>query len=192
MPGATDTASSTQRCCRSPTAAPSSLSTTSRGAEFTLDDVARRAGISPATLYRHFTGRRALVAALFEHHVERSVQPHLEAALAEPDPWHGLHHALEATLATVVEHRALLQAGHDVGLVTPEMGIRFTEILGGVLRQAQATGRVRADVTAADLPVIVGMVSAAHRQRDDWRRYLWLLLDGLTTATPTTPSEETP
>lgn len=166
------------------------LSVTENGADFTLDDVARRAGISPATLYRHVTGRRALVSTLFEQHVERAVHPHLEAALAEPDPWRGLRHALEATLATVVQHQGLLHAGHDAGLVTPEMGIRFTETLGGVLTRAQAAGSVRPDVTSADLPVIVVMVVAAHRQRGDWRRYLGLLLDGLTTSTPTAPSEE--
>lgn len=61
------------------------------------------------------------MSTLFEQHVERAVHPHLEAALAEPDPWRGLRHSLEATLATVVQHQGLLHAGHDVGLVPIEL-----------------------------------------------------------------------
>ena len=41
------------------------------GAEATLDDIARRAGIGPGTLYRHFPTRDALIEAVFRSHVEK-------------------------------------------------------------------------------------------------------------------------
>jgi AcrR family transcriptional regulator len=41
------------------------------GAEATLDDIARQAGIGPGTLYRHFPTRDSLIAAVYRSEVEK-------------------------------------------------------------------------------------------------------------------------
>src|SRR5580700_10901532 len=41
------------------------------GANISLDDVARRAGIGPGTLYRHFPTRDALIEAVYRTEVEK-------------------------------------------------------------------------------------------------------------------------
>src|SRR5206468_1197163 len=41
-----------------------------RGADASLDDVARRAGVGPGTLYRHFPTRFALMEAVYRDGVE--------------------------------------------------------------------------------------------------------------------------
>jgi AcrR family transcriptional regulator len=44
---------------------------TEHGAEATLDDIARQAGIGPGTLYRHFPTRDALIEAVYRSEVEK-------------------------------------------------------------------------------------------------------------------------
>ena len=44
---------------------------TRHGAEATLDDIARQAGIGPGTLYRHFPTRDALIEAVYRSEVEK-------------------------------------------------------------------------------------------------------------------------
>src|SRR5579859_2177269 len=42
-----------------------------RGADVSLEDIARGAGVGIGTLYRHFPTRDALVEAVYRHEVER-------------------------------------------------------------------------------------------------------------------------
>jgi AcrR family transcriptional regulator len=47
------------------------LAFTRHGAEASLDDIARQAGIGPGTLYRHFPTRDALIEAVYRSEVEK-------------------------------------------------------------------------------------------------------------------------
>src|ERR1700689_3151695 len=53
-----------------------------------MREIARRAGVGPATLYRHFPTRQTLVteALAGQMHACRAI---VDDALADPDPWHG-------------------------------------------------------------------------------------------------------
>lgn len=44
---------------------------TEHGAAATLDDIARRAGVGPGTLYRHFPTREALIEAVYRNEVDK-------------------------------------------------------------------------------------------------------------------------
>jgi AcrR family transcriptional regulator len=44
---------------------------TRHGAQATLDEIARRAGIGPGTLYRHFPTREALIEEVYRSEVEK-------------------------------------------------------------------------------------------------------------------------
>src|SRR6516225_2863367 len=44
---------------------------TERGADASLDDIARDAGVGPGTLYRHFPTRDALIEAVYRNEVEK-------------------------------------------------------------------------------------------------------------------------
>ena len=44
---------------------------TEHGADATLDDIARRAGVGPGTLYRHFPTREALIEAVYRNEVDK-------------------------------------------------------------------------------------------------------------------------
>src|SRR5690242_5340581 len=57
-----------------------------QGLEASLDEIARRAGVGNATLYRRFPRRRDLIAEVFAGQMAEYVEL-AGAALDEPDPW---------------------------------------------------------------------------------------------------------
>ncbi|GAA4780505.1 TetR/AcrR family transcriptional regulator [Actinomycetospora chlora] len=150
------------------------------GPDVSLEEVARRAGVAPSTLYRRFAGRDELVAAVLEDYVAESVEPLLAHAAGVADPWAALTGVLEGLVDGVTRHRGLLSAAKATGAFTPELAARTLAPLGELLRRGQAAGVVRADLEPADLPVVVHMaVVTAERDTRCWPRYLNLLLDGM-------------
>src|SRR5689334_23753119 len=75
-----------------------------------IDDLADRAGVGVATVYRLFDGRDGLVAAAFETVFETEIEPIAAAARADPEPAAGLRAALGGTLEKLAAHRALFRA----------------------------------------------------------------------------------
>jgi hypothetical protein len=65
----------------------------------------------------------------------------------------------------------------------------FYETLSGLLRRAQESGAVRADLVPDDLARIMAMLFSTmwnmDPEHDGWRRYLALILDGLSPAAAT-------
>ncbi|PVZ04931.1 TetR/AcrR family transcriptional regulator [Actinomycetospora cinnamomea] len=145
------------------------------GPDVSLEEVARRAGVAPSTLYRRFAGRDELVAAVLEDHVAASVEPLLARAAEVADPWEAIAGVLEGLVDDVTRHRALLTAASATGAFTPELAARTLAPLGELLRRAQAAGVVRADLEPEDLPTVVHMAVVTA----DPRRFLGLLLDAL-------------
>lgn len=152
-----------------------------------LEDVARRAEVGSATLYRRFAGRQELVHAVFDQYFTEEIEPLLHEAAADPDAWRGLTRGLSGSLATVVENESLLLAVRESGVDMADVVPRFLGPMGEVLRRAQRDGAVRADLVERDLTAFVVMVLAAAGsgaakratgEPEGWRRYLALLLDG--------------
>src|SRR2546423_13195302 len=71
------------------------------GSELRLEDVATRAGVGIATVYRLFGGREGLVRAAFETFFVGEIEPLADVARATQDPSVGLRTALAATLDTL-------------------------------------------------------------------------------------------
>ena len=157
-----------------------------QGFEVTLDDIARHAGVGVGTAYRRFANKGELLDALFtEQTVELAAAA--DAGLADPDPWHGLVSYLEKSLALQLRDRSLAQiVGGD--RISVEQHDWNRDVMAPKNRALIARGReagvLRADVAGTDLTFIqVGLNAIMTRSRD-WhpdlyRRYLYLLLDGL-------------
>jgi AcrR family transcriptional regulator len=95
------------------------LAFTRHGAEATLDDIARQAGIGPGTLYRHFPTRDALIEAVYRSDVEKlTAAGQRFAATMPPLP------ALRAWMLLFIDHVA------DKRLILPAMDT----VAGGSLR----------------------------------------------------------
>ncbi|MDF5751897.1 TetR/AcrR family transcriptional regulator [Spongiactinospora sp. TRM90649] len=151
------------------------------GPGVSLDEIARRAGVGVATVYRRFGDRDGVIRAAFESYFADEVEPLVLAAGADADPRHGLAGALAAVVDTMAAHRVLLAAARESGAFTVEIAERFMGPLGDLLAAAQRRGLVRSDLITRDLAAIVVMALATARDDDTGaapRRYLALLLDG--------------
>lgn len=144
------------------------------GAGVALEEVARRAGVGVATLYRRFRNRDQLVRAVLEHVVATEIQPALD--VGDGEPWRDLVVTLEALVDAMASHRTVLAVAHEVGLIDVDMVESYLSRLGRLLRRALDAGVVRPELRARDLAAVVVMALATGADR---RRYLALLLDGL-------------
>jgi AcrR family transcriptional regulator len=158
-----------------------------RGLDASTAEIARRAGVGEATLFRRFPTKTDLVIAIVGEQMDR-VAALTEECLAEPDPWT----ALERFFHTIVEQQASDRGAYDAlkeeCMASPALADRrrrIMELMSRLLRRAQDVGVVRDDITAADLGMLAHAAGAVTGVafpglRDDlWRRYLGVILDGI-------------
>ncbi|BCJ36730.1 hypothetical protein Athai_42330 [Actinocatenispora thailandica] len=77
---------------------------TERGAEVSLDDIARRAHVGPGTLYRHFPNRDALLGAVLADWAEE-LRRQGDDLVADPDPAGALDRWLRLLLGHLGTYR---------------------------------------------------------------------------------------
>ena len=159
------------------------------GLDAQVEDIARRAGVGVGTLYRHFPTKDALVAALAEEHFERLADT-IEAALEAGESGDGWE-TFTATIWRIAETVAAdvawceIVGGHPTAVQAASRGQhRLAAATSTLVARAQQSGRMRADVTFADISTIMcgfGHIAAAQRAGAamDWKRYLDIALDGL-------------
>jgi AcrR family transcriptional regulator len=165
------------------------------GSEVRLDDLAARAGVGVATVYRLFGGRDGLVKAAFETVFVGEIEPLALAARTHPDPAVGLPAALGGMLEKLAAHRALFRAARESGVIRVDTVERSLRGLADVLGAAQRAGAVRLDAIPRDLAAMLVMALSVVHDHDpdgaDRRRYLALLLDGLRPGAPALPAPST-
>jgi AcrR family transcriptional regulator len=158
-----------------------------RGPEASLDDIARRAGVGPGTLYRHFPTRLALLEAVYRDDVSTLCARADELQHTHP-PAQALAEWLQAFVGYAVGKRGLTAALREIlgdrkNSFFLECGRELKAAAGRLLDRAQQAGVVRADVQAIDLLRLVhGIVLATEQGGDDIGqadRLLTVVLDGL-------------
>jgi len=159
-----------------------------RGPAAPLEEIARRAGTGIATLYRHFPDRQALIRDVILDALQRTTDEARQAAAEEPDPFRALarymHRAIDVRTAAVIP-ALLAEAPFD----DPELsqarqtGTALLEALVGAAHQA---GTLRADVTPADIGLLIVRLSRPlpggfppETNNSLSHRHLDLLIDGL-------------
>ncbi|GAA4615955.1 TetR/AcrR family transcriptional regulator [Saccharopolyspora hordei] len=168
-----------------------------RGPEVPMEEIARCAGVGTGTLYRRFPDRESLVRAVGLDSFGRVLDEVREIADREPDPWRALtEFMLTATDIGVVirlslhspRARAVLAGDPELNRVRDEL----LSIMDRLVRSAQESGALRADVGSGDIAMVLSIVMQGVRnvsddvRRDAPARYLTLILDGLQ-AKPGTP-----
>ncbi|MGX2993562.1 TetR/AcrR family transcriptional regulator [Streptomyces sp. JNUCC 64] len=169
-----------------------------QGLDAPLDEIARRAGVGNATLYRHFPTRAALVDEVFRDGLTETMAAGERARAAE-DPWAGLTEYLDVVFTGLAADR-----GTNDLMTTSLEGVTSLEAIhahhrvtvGGLLRRGREQGTVRADLTTEDLLLALAALgrtvpALTTAAPDAWRRPLALLLDGLR-AHPAAPPLPTP
>jgi AcrR family transcriptional regulator len=152
-----------------------------QGMHSQIDDVARRAKVGVGTVYRHFPTKEALVDALVRERFEE-IAGYAREALEREDAWEGfcelIWRAAERNAADLTFLEAV--AFTDQSGVVAEVGLR--DSTDELVRRAKAQGKMRADATQEDVPMMMCGASSVMRLSptpDAWRRYLTLMLDGL-------------
>ncbi|MEU9129738.1 TetR/AcrR family transcriptional regulator [Kitasatospora sp. NPDC048540] len=157
------------------------------GAEVALDEIARRAGVGNATLYRHFADRRELI-----HHVTLSVLDrvveHAERAMAEePDAFAALVRFTHASADERMGALCPLLSEH-IDPNDPEMHdakVRLQETTTEVITRAHRSSQLREDVGVGDFVVAITQLTrplpGTHCIDLDQfvHRHLQLFLDGV-------------
>jgi AcrR family transcriptional regulator len=165
-----------------------------------MEDVARRARVGVGTVYRRFPNKELLIDALFEERIGEVVTL-ARAAAAEEDAWRGLARFLEGAVDLLASDRGLreLVLGSTYGADRiVHARSRIKPQVDELVVRAQAQGKLRSDVGATDVPLLLMMLDkVVDTTRDvdplSWRRALAIVLDGLaapgTTPLPGAPLE---
>jgi len=162
------------------------------GYDVGMAEIARRASVGNATVFRRFPSKDALVQAIFEDRIAESIAAAQHAAQLS-DPWAALVHFLETSAELQARDRGFFQATEQHLLEHPELRAHHRRILDKVdplVARAQAAGALRDDVTTLD---VLGLTKAAVAcvppssalRADGWRRSLAIMLDGLRPAAAT-------
>ena len=127
------------------------------GLDVQMAGVARRAGLGVATLYRRFPTKESLVTAVFEDKF-RECTAHMDAAMADPDPWHGLTSAIQNICAMQAGNRgfsAAVLAAFSANATIEAERLRAVENIAVLIERAKATGQLRADFVPDDLTLVL-------------------------------------
>lgn len=157
------------------------------GPDVPLDEIARRAGVGNATLYRHFPDRAALVREVVLSVMSRTTEQADRAAAEEADPFAALrrfvHQAADERIGALCP---MLSGAFDHDHSDLHAGREHLEdAVRGLVGAAQAAGRMRTDVAVGDLMVALSQLTrplpgTACPNMDRFvHRHLQLFLDGL-------------
>ena len=140
------------------------------GTDFTLQEVATRAGVSLRTFYQYFDGRDDLLLAVFAHGVETTV-PVIAAAVARHrSPVRRLQAFIETSFHLVFDEelpqsRPLTHYHLRLTQTDPEALGRIlaprNELLLGILRDGVRTGAFRKDIPLDQLAVMLAQTLLA-------------------------------
>jgi AcrR family transcriptional regulator len=157
-----------------------------RGLEAGVADIAKRAGVGQATIFRRFETKDDLILAVVEAKIDRIAALATEA-VERKRAWDGLREIMEVAVEGNLRDRGLFEAMHerlksDPRLMAKKAGL--VEILNALVARAKAEGDLRRDVSSEDFPMLIAAAAQAgtvamESDPDLWRRYLQLMLDGL-------------
>lgn len=155
------------------------------GLDAQMDDIARAAGVGVGTVYRHFPTKEDLIRALADARFEAFAAAG-KRSLELADPWAGLVQFLSDCARVIADDVAISEAMEQRPGLCHEaaMAVDMRGITGQVVERAKASGQLRPDIDAEDIPSLMrGLGSAVHSNQGpapmSWERYLEILLAGI-------------
>jgi AcrR family transcriptional regulator len=155
-----------------------------RGLSASVAGIARRAGVAKGTVFRHFATKEDLIAAIVVERV--AVLAAAARRLADADDPEA---ALLEFLTIAADQRqqynvSYLLSASDADPRVIEVGADLHAGLGTLVDRARDAGAIRADVTEADVFLMMCTPVHAVEYLSDpppllWQRYLALMFDGL-------------
>jgi AcrR family transcriptional regulator len=155
-----------------------------RGADLTVAEVARAAGVGAGTIYRHFLSKDELAVAAGLSRLQALVAAVRQ--VSDVDPAQRLRRQLSLITEQLQRDQGLLDAGGDRLAVAGELApLRrsLQEAVRPSLRAAQKAGTIRDDITVVDVVSLAGSLARPGRaSQGSVARHLAIALDGLAAA----------
>lgn len=157
-----------------------------QGLDAPLDEIARRAGVGNATLYRHFPTRAALVDEVFRDALTETMAAG-ERARTAADAWMGLTEYLRTVFAGLAADRGtndLMTTNLDGVTSLEAIHAHNRRTIDELVRRGQEQSTIRPDLTTEDLLFALAALGRAVPALttvapDAWLRPLALFLEGL-------------
>ncbi|GAA1851292.1 TetR/AcrR family transcriptional regulator [Pseudonocardia ailaonensis] len=151
------------------------------GLDAPVREIAARAGVGPATLYRHFPERSDLATAVFRREVDACAAAATTLAVAH-EPFDALVRWVHELTRFLGGMRGLAAAVHSgdpaFGALPSYFRERFEPALRTLLTAASEAGRVRSDIEPGELLMALKQLcSSGDREANE--RMVALLVDGL-------------
>ena len=155
------------------------------GLQVSLEEIARRAGVGIATLYRHFPSRETVVEAVYRREVEQLTEavPQLLKTSPAGEALHKWMHLFVDYIATKrLIAPSLGAATGGTSALRANSAELITDAMTTLVKRAVESGDVRKDIAPSDL--LRAMVGVSYGNPDEaWeasaRRLIDLLMDGL-------------
>lgn len=167
------------------------------GADVSVDEIARRAGVGHATVFRRFPTKESLIAAIVCQRMN-GLLAFADEALERPDAGEAFRDFIWNAGETYATDRALYEGLGRCTDVTEvaEAKAELHALVEQLIARAQACDELRSDIHAEDVSLLIGSAIQATTRSNDpdaWRRYLGVVLDGLRppnqAATPGRPEQ---
>ncbi len=157
------------------------------GLGVSLDEIARRAGVGPGTVHRHFPTKEELYLAVAIDMLDGLVgEAEALAATGDPEAVFTLLARMMASGAENVAVKSALEAAEfDLRTAAPDVAEDLTRHVADLLDRARTAGAVREDLTADEVMALVAGAFAAIRHAgaeaspERSARIARLILDGL-------------
>ncbi|GII32386.1 TetR/AcrR family transcriptional regulator [Planotetraspora mira] len=155
------------------------------GVEAPVRDIAAKAGVGTATIYRHFPTRADLIIAVYRHQVDACAEAGPALLATSPTPHVALGRWVDLFVDFLVTKHGLAAAlqTDNAGFETLHAYFldRLLPVCAQLLDAAAASGEIRPDLNAYQLMRGVGnlCIGADSDPRYDARRLVGLLVAGL-------------
>jgi AcrR family transcriptional regulator len=153
------------------------------GADASLDDIAKQAGVGPGTLYRHFPSRDELLEAVYRTEVEKLAAAEQKFAETMP-PIEALRAWMFLFVDYIATKKIIASALNTmVGGASKVFEASYTQIwdaIRALVKRAIRSGDIREDLDAIDLlRALIGVANVASSP--DWQQSARRLVDILIT-----------
>ncbi|WP_329359935.1 TetR/AcrR family transcriptional regulator [Streptomyces sp. NBC_01483] len=140
----------------------------SDGLDVPMREIARRAGVGPATLYRHFPTKQVLATEAFADQL-RACRTIVDDGCADPDPWRGLCLVIEKICELHARDRGFSEAFMSSFPGAPDVaGREYTvKAVAGLAQRAKDAGHLRSDFVLDDLILILMANKGIHTRSTD-------------------------
>jgi AcrR family transcriptional regulator len=153
------------------------------GNEASVADIAKRAGVGQATIFRRFATKDDLIAAVFVRKISQVAEV-AESAARKRSAWDGLRAFMTYVTELQVKDQGFFQGyAERIMAENPELREQkqtVGEQIESLVERAKAEGSLREDIKVEDIHALCcAAAQAGAAGPGAWKRYLEVIQDGM-------------